>query len=224
MRVAIIAEKGSAHGADYVRTMQEAGHDVVLLELQRSPRAWARYAWRHLRAGSSIPKALSRRRERIAAPDIDVERRAIRKIGQAVQWLYQADVGLAPDVGYIPPFLLTRPRHGFLNAHPGWLPEYRGNNPIEWAVLRGEVTAITVHEMTGKVDAGPYYWRDIVPRTEGASLDEHRAHRGRVGRHALAAVIGRLPAEAKEQEEWEALYWPPLPNSLLPLVKARWNS
>jgi len=43
-----------------------------------------------------------------------------------------------------------------VNIHPSPLPEGRGPAPIEWAILTGRVTtAVTLHEMVERFDAGP---------------------------------------------------------------------
>jgi methionyl-tRNA formyltransferase len=72
------------------------------------------------------------------------------------------------------PQLLAAPRLGALNFHPSRLPDYRGREPLFWALLRGEASvAITVHHLTDEVDGGPVLLqRDVaVPaRATSASL------------------------------------------------------
>ena len=47
-------------------------------------------------------------------------------------------------------------RHGILNAHAGDLPRFRGNACPNWAIITGEPrVAITVHQMSDELDAGP---------------------------------------------------------------------
>ena len=54
------------------------------------------------------------------------------------------------------PEILAVPRLGALNFHPSRLPDYRGKEPLFWALLRGETTvAISVHHLTDDVDGGP---------------------------------------------------------------------
>lgn len=54
------------------------------------------------------------------------------------------------------------PRFGFLNAHAGDLPRYRGNACPNWAILHGEHhVGLCVHAMDpDALDAGPIYARD----------------------------------------------------------------
>jgi methionyl-tRNA formyltransferase len=75
--------------------------------------------------------------------------------------------GIAPDLivcdSYsmlLPPAILTIPRAGAVNVHSGLLPEYRGSNPIQWAIINGESEAgVTIHYMDGGFDTG-----DIIAR------------------------------------------------------------
>ena len=78
----------------------------------------------------------------------------------------------APDLivftggGLIRENILRIPRLGIVNCHSGWLPEYRGMDVIEWAVLkagslRPEV-GISLHFMDRGVDTGPILLREKV--------------------------------------------------------------
>ncbi len=54
--------------------------------------------------------------------------------------------------------LMNIPKFGWLNAHPGPLPRYRGNACPNWAILNGEKDyALTVHKMVEELDSGPIY-------------------------------------------------------------------
>jgi methionyl-tRNA formyltransferase len=55
---------------------------------------------------------------------------------------------------------------GLLNAHIGLLPEYQGRCVMEWSLLRGDPTGITVFFVDEGIDTGPR----IVVRKE---LDVH---------------------------------------------------
>lgn len=82
----------------------------------------------------------------------------------------------------IHPEVLAIPRLGAVNIHGALLPQYRGANPTQWALLNGEVeTGVTMHHMIAEVDAGDiiaqrrvaiYFedtWRDIQARTASAT-------------------------------------------------------
>lgn len=60
--------------------------------------------------------------------------------------------------------LLSTPRCGCINYHTGYLPRYRGRQPLFWALLHDEpVVGITVHEMDQKLDNGPILCQTTVP-------------------------------------------------------------
>ncbi len=78
--------------------------------------------------------------------------------------------------------LLDLPRLGCVNVHGGLLPEYRGSNPIQWALLNDETeTGVTIHYMTEEFDQGDIIaqrtvamcfedtWLDIRARLERAT-------------------------------------------------------
>ena len=70
---------------------------------------------------------------------------------------------LAPDVVFvmlfpyrISPRVLSIPKFGFLNWHPGLLPQYRGPEPIFWEIKNQErYGGVTVHKMDQNFDSGP---------------------------------------------------------------------
>jgi len=72
----------------------------------------------------------------------------------------------------LPPGVLELPRFGVLNIHPSALPRYRGPSPVLWAVRNGDPSiGITVHRMSGKIDAGP-----LLAQVEGIPLPEEVTH------------------------------------------------
>lgn len=57
-------------------------------------------------------------------------------------------------------------KYGILNAHAGDLPKYRGNAPVNWAILAGEQkVALSIHQMqAGELDSGDIcskYWFEM---------------------------------------------------------------
>lgn len=78
---------------------------------------------------------------------------------------------LAPDLiivnSYsmrIPQEILDIPFAGGVNIHGGLLPQYRGANPIQWAILNNErETGVTMHYMTSDFDAGDLISQRSVP-------------------------------------------------------------
>ena len=74
-----------------------------------------------------------------------------------------ADVGLhAAGTIYRRPFL-DRFSIGLLNAHIGLLPRYRGRSVMEWSILHGDETGITVFLVDEGIDTGPIVHRRSIP-------------------------------------------------------------
>jgi len=69
----------------------------------------------------------------------------------------RADVIALAQPGIVGPGILAAASVGVLNAHPGWLPFYRGLDAGKWAMLRGEPDRLgaSVHWVDRGVDTGP---------------------------------------------------------------------
>src|SRR5260370_37837971 len=87
--------------------------------------------------------------------------------------------------------LLGLPRFGCVNVHGGLLPEYRGSNPIQWALLNDETeTGVTIHYMTEEFDQGDIIARRTAPNWfQDTGLDI----RARLERAAEALLEQELP-------------------------------
>jgi folate-dependent phosphoribosylglycinamide formyltransferase PurN len=66
----------------------------------------------------------------------------------------QPDLGILVGMGIIREPLLSVPRIGFLNAHTGLLPYYRGKDALAWTVLNGDPLGCSVHLIDNGVDTG----------------------------------------------------------------------
>lgn len=55
------------------------------------------------------------------------------------------------------------PRFGTLNAHPGWIPAYRGLGSVLRMLQDGVAPAISVHFVDEGVDTGPLLLRETLP-------------------------------------------------------------
>jgi methionyl-tRNA formyltransferase len=99
----------------------------------------------------------------------------VRERAPDLIWVNSYSLIVRPDV-------LSIPRLGGINVHGGLLPQYRGSNPLQWAILNGETTTgVTIHEMTDGIDEGPILarrevalrfedtWRNAQTRIAGAT-------------------------------------------------------
>lgn len=68
--------------------------------------------------------------------------------------------------------ILTLPKYGCINFHNGYLPRYRGINPLFWSMLHGEKkTAISIHYMNTRIDDGDIIVQKEIPIEKSDSLD-----------------------------------------------------
>ncbi len=102
-------------------------------------------------------------------------------------------------------------RLGAVNCHPSLLPRYRGRDPLFWAILNDErEVGITLHRMTGEIDAGPILMQRAVPVPAGATSASLAEAVDRAGAElAVELVSGGLSAE-REQDSGAATHFPPL--------------
>ena len=98
------------------------------------------------------------------------------------------------------PELCAAPRLGALNFHPSRLPDYRGREPLFWALLHGEPrVAVTVHRITEDVDAGPILFQREVAVPDRATSASLAVRVDRAGAELIPdllalAAAGALPA------------------------------
>ena len=78
---------------------------------------------------------------------------------------------LAPDLIMVNSYsmllreeVLSIPCHGAVNIHGALLPQYRGGNPTQWALINNDTeTGVTMHYMTAQFDAGDIIAQKRVP-------------------------------------------------------------
>jgi folate-dependent phosphoribosylglycinamide formyltransferase PurN len=91
--------------------------------------------------------------------------------------------------------LIDIPAVGVINAHSGLLPEYRGMNVTEWALLNGDEIGITVHFIDPGIDTGRIlFTRRIEITPEDVSIN---ALRERVGDATVDALVDAVEMLAK---------------------------
>ncbi len=78
---------------------------------------------------------------------------------------HNIDLVIVSGLSYrIPESILNIPKYGFLNVHPGKLPQNRGADPIFWTIRNAEKeTAITVHQMDDQFDTGSILYERKIP-------------------------------------------------------------
>lgn len=214
MRLSVITQKNSAFGLRLLGRLAEAGIAVeqalVLVAANRRRLAtWRRLARqmgpvqaaRYLVRGYFTSpwvlrdRTLERRYERLAARVDEAPGLSSPETSRAVA-AARPDLLLIGHCGILPPAVLAAPRFGTLNAHPGILPAYRGNDTDLWAVLEGRFDhlGVTVHLAERRVDRGP--------------ILERRPYALR-GDETLDLLRERLMADAIDAlVDWSRAEWP----------------
>jgi len=139
-------------------------------------------------AGLQMLRALAQRKDRVVAvfttpPEPNSARvslwNAARDLGfetlpaeqvrnsSLAQWLRAEDVDIFLNVHslhVIHEAVLTAPKLGAFNLHPGPLPRYAGLNAVSWAIFRGEQNhGVTVHWIHPEIDGGPIAYQSWFP-------------------------------------------------------------
>lgn len=92
----------------------------------------------------------------------------------------------------LPPEALAIPSLGALNVHPSLLPRHRGPDPLFWTFHDDDRwSGATVHEMTGRFDAGPIVTQTPVEVPFGIEGAELEARLAAIGGTLLAQAIAR---------------------------------
>lgn len=94
--------------------------------------------------------------------------------------------------------VLSAPRIGSFNLHPGPLPSYAGLNTVSWALYRGETRyGTSLHKMVPEVDVGPIVFQSFFQIEEG---DSALAVYAKCIRAGLPLVLQMLETASKEPE------------------------
>lgn len=213
LRLALLFQDGNFVGREYYRRLKDAGIglEVVAAVGRMSD---ASVAIERARTGGKwnpppIPEAaVEHRFPGLSDPALGVllEERAI-------------DVAIQGGVGILKPDMLAVPRLGFVNVHPGKLPEYRGRNCPEWAILNGDDVFATAHLVDAGIDTGPVICAaryELRPGWDYADFRAHLyAHCATVLIEALKRLEGATPATlgriVSAQDESRARSWPAMP-------------
>jgi folate-dependent phosphoribosylglycinamide formyltransferase PurN len=82
---------------------------------------------------------------------------------------------------------------GILNAHMGYLPDFRGMNVLEWSLFYGEKIGVTLHFIDNGIDTGNILiFREIIP-TKGDSIECLRNKSAVTNLELMVQVIQELP-------------------------------
>lgn len=117
-------------------------------------------------------KPLIRDYERLSKHHIIVSNLSDDRVVELVRNL-NTDVLVLAQSGIVPEVILNSAKHRALNAHCGWLPEYRGNHVLYWTCYNKEFDKIgySIHEVTPSIDNGPILHRKRVKPNPGETIE-----------------------------------------------------
>ena len=70
--------------------------------------------------------------------------------------------------------ILSLPSMGFLNVHPGILPNYRGLDPVKWSIRNLDPLGATVHLIDEGIDTGPILLKKEMKQFKSRTIKELR--------------------------------------------------
>jgi methionyl-tRNA formyltransferase len=95
--------------------------------------------------------------------------------------------------------VVTAPRYGSFNLHPGPLPRYAGLNAVSWALYRGERThGVTLHKMDPGIDTGAIVYQSIFDIEETDTALTLSAKCVRKGLELIARLLEVASNEPKQ--------------------------
>ena len=219
MRIALAFQDGNFVGREYFTRLAAAGlapnlvvavgrmkPESIAIERERTGGQWN---------PPEIPdSAVTHRFAKTSAPEFAASLREAR-----------IDVAIQGGIGILRGDVLDAPRIGWLNVHPGKLPEYRGNSCPEWAVLKGDPVIATAHLIDAGIDTGPVICAAPYDFAHARSYAEFRAKLyaqcAAVLVRALAMLATHDKRAATPQASTGARYHQPVPPALLEQLRAR---
>lgn len=92
------------------------------------------------------------------------------------------------------PHIISVPRIGVLNAHPGLLPAYRGVDVIPWAIHNGDPVGISIHFVDPGVDTGDVVAQETIEVRSTDTLSAVKERAGQAAAEHMAETVRRLMA------------------------------
>lgn len=159
----------------------------------RSGYADAWYPPEHLTSTTPDAPALPAGLPQITTPTWDAVTTTLRR--------YHADLVVLLGMPIVPALILDLARLGFVNAHNGALPSYRGMDAVAWALINNDAIVCTLHLARPAVDSGEVLATAPVPFSPAGTL-RSRVKAAQLG--MLLAVTGfvtntgRLPDATRQ--------------------------
>jgi methionyl-tRNA formyltransferase len=168
---------------------------------------------------SDLVAGLAIRRHKVDDHNSDACRQLLQAFGPEVVVLGGTRIIL--------PHILTLPRRGTLNAHPGLLPWLRGSSSVAWALYKDLPVGSTIHFVDKGIDTGAIIARRRLPVLQGMTYERIVRQTLTLSGDLMAETLaqfeaGDLKAEPQDLTAGETLRV--IPPELLKAAKAKLSS
>lgn len=134
-----------------------------------------------------------------------------------INYIKDLDPDLIVVCGYkyiIPSQIFNIPRLRTINIHPSYLPKYRGQHVINWAIINGESeTGVTVHFVDEGIDTGDIIVQKKIPilldDTASTLSDKIYCEASELLKYVLDNISSGKELKAKKQDNSKASYFRP---------------
>ncbi|MCD4821782.1 MAG: methionyl-tRNA formyltransferase [Methanococcoides sp.] len=134
-----------------------------------------------------------------------------------VSYIENLDVDLIVVCGYkyiIPEEIFEIPKYKAINIHPSYLPAYRGQHVINWAIINGEKeTGVTIHYIDKDIDTGNVIVQKKVPilfdDTSLTLSDNIYSEACKLLQSVIDRIVSGETLQAKKQNNAESTYFKP---------------
>jgi methionyl-tRNA formyltransferase len=245
MRIVVLTTH-SRRGAVIIEALARAGIRIEAIIVDRNRpagRVQASRTVRLLRSRGSVEtgRRLIRRLGRRFGKDRGTEREAsaFGAVAETVREVADANApecerllkALAPDLlvlgtsRILRPHILSIPRVGVLNPHPGLLPDYRGVDVIPWAIYNGDPVGVTIHFVDQGIDTGDVVAQRRFEVRPGDTLASLRRRADGIMGELMAEAVSQLAAsgrvERRSQQKGAGRLFSQMPVGLKEKVKAK---
>lgn len=211
MKIGLVFQERNFIGPEYYRFLTAAGYELIPIRwgtMSHFSVGWEKERTGGLWTAKMIPEVPQ-----------DVSEWGGNLIGGFSEYDVLINGGVGRKLGKE---ILNAPRWGWVNVHPGSLPDFRGSSCPEWAKLLGKPVVCTAHKMVEELDAGP-----VIHASEYVHPPEYNYHQFRAHLYPHCAVVLMQALNKIEKGESPTpqteggATWPPMPREVIEIVKRR---
>jgi len=120
------------------------------------------------------------------------------RITEELLLLLRVDLLVIVSAPILKDYIFKKARLGCLNAHPGWLPKYRGLGANAYAIKNGDSPGVTVHFIDEGIDTGRIIVREKIKIKKGDTIARINDRAMARGAEMMADVIYKIMKDELE--------------------------